>query len=263
MVENQLIEIGTRLYEEFRNKVPFSFVNVDNHDLNIQDAYQIQKTYTNLRSSTEGGFAGYKIAYSTKVMQDRIGAKEPVYGRIFSDGILTSPTSLAKSNFVRLGIECEVAIRIGRNLDVPNRDPFTREEVLDAIESLSIAFEIIDSRSSLTTTSLLQQTATNISGAGVVLGDPVKDWQDLNLESAKCELTLDGQSVGTGYGSDVNGHPTEPLYWLANALQGAGGGLRQGDIVITGSMIPPQMLDSVRTAVLEMDHLGSILLNVE
>jgi 2-keto-4-pentenoate hydratase len=158
MVENQLIEIGTRLYERFRNKVPFSFVSVDNHDLNIQDAYQIQKTYTNLRSSTEGGFAGYKIAYSTKVMQDRIGAKEPVYGRIFSDGVLTSPTSLAKSNFVRLGIECEVAIRIGRNLDGSNRGPFTREEVLDAIESLSIAFEIIDSRSSLTTTSLLQQT---------------------------------------------------------------------------------------------------------
>ena len=97
----------------------------------------------------------------------------------------------------------------------------------------------------------------------MVLGEPVKNWQNANLESAKCELTLDGQSVGTGYGADVNGHPTEPLYWLANALHRAGTGLKKGDIVITGSMIAPQMLDSATTAVLEMDHLGSILLNVE
>ena len=49
----------------------------------------------------------------------------------------------------------------------------------------------------------------------------------------------------------------------ADALQRAGTGLKKGDIVITGSMIAPQMLDSATTAVLEMDHLGSILLNVE
>ena len=263
MVENDLAQIGTKLYEEFRNKTPFSSISLDYPDMDLQDAYQIQKTYTNLRASAEGGFAGYKIAYSTKVMQERIGAKEPVYGRIFSDGVLKSPASLRKGNFVRVGIECEVAIRIGRTLDGLNRGPFMRSEVLDAIDSLSIAFEIIDSRSSLTKTSLQQQTATNISGAGVVLGAPVKNWQNVDLKAAKCELTLNGQSIGTGYGSDVNGHPTEPLYWLANALQSAGTGLRKGDIVITGSMIAPQMLDSAGTAVLEMDHLGSILLNVE
>ena len=263
MVENDLAQIGTKLYKEFRNKTPFSSISLDYPDMDLKDAYQIQKAYTGLRASTEGGCAGYKIAYSTKVMQERIGAKEPVFGRIFSDGLLTSPASLLKSNFVKLGIECEVAIRIGRTLDGLNRGPFTRNEVFDAIDSLSIAFEIIDPRSSLTETSLKQQTATNISGAGVVLGEPVKNWQGSNLESAKCELTLDGKPVGTGYGSDVNGHPTEPLYWLANALQSTGTGLRKGDIVITGSMIAPQMLDSARTAVLEMDRLGSILLNVE
>lgn len=263
MLENDLVVVGTKLYEEFRKKVSFSSTGVDYPNMDLQDAYQIQKAYTGLRASTEGGFAGYKIAYSTKVMQERIGAKEPVYGRIFSDGVMTSPAGLQRDDFVRLGIECEVAIRVGRPLDELNRAPFTRDEVFDAIDSLSIAFEIIDTRSSLTEASLQQQTATNISGSGVVLGEPVKNWQNANLESAKCELTLDGQSVGTGYGADVNGHPTEPLYWLANALHRAGTGLRKGDIVITGSMIAPQMLDSATTAVLEMDHLGSILLNVE
>ena len=32
-----------------------------------------------------------------------------------------------------------------------------------------------------------------------------------------------------------------------------------GDIAIIGNMIPTQMLDSDKTTVLEMDHLGSIL----
>ena len=108
MVENDLVQIGTKLYEEFRDKTPFSSISLYYPNMDLQDAYQIQKTYTDLRASAEGGFAGYKIAYSTKVMQERIGAEEPVYGRIFSDGVLKSPASLVKGNFVRVGIECEV-----------------------------------------------------------------------------------------------------------------------------------------------------------
>ena len=100
MLENDLVVVGTKLYEEFRKKVSFSSTGVDYPNMDLQDAYQIQKAYTGLRASTEGGFAGYKIAYSTKVMQERIGAKEPVYGRIFSDGVLMSPAGLQRDDFV-------------------------------------------------------------------------------------------------------------------------------------------------------------------
>ena len=58
MLENDLVVVGTKLYEEFRKKVSFSSTGVDYPNMDLQDAYQIQKVYTGLRASTEGGFAG-------------------------------------------------------------------------------------------------------------------------------------------------------------------------------------------------------------
>ena len=69
--------------------------------------------------------------------------------------------------------------------------------------------------------------------------------------------------MGSGKGSDVNGHPVEPMVWIANALLSRGKYLKAGDLVITGSMIPPTFLDAGTLALLEMDNLGSVTLSVE
>ena len=85
----------------------------------------------------------------------------------------------------------------------------------------------------------------------------------MDIPSAKCELFINQESVGAGKGSDVNGHPVEPMTWIANSLASRGKSLKAGDIVITGSMIPPVFLDRGFTALVEMDHLGSVALHVE
>ena len=53
------------------------------------------------------------------------------------------------------------------------------------------------------------------------------------------------------------------MLWIANAINSRGGSLKKGDIVITGSMIPPIEVKSGVRASLEMDLLGEITLDVK
>jgi 2-keto-4-pentenoate hydratase len=50
-------------------------------------------------------------------------------------------------------------------------------------------------------------------------------------------LECNGKVIDEGKGSDVLGHPFEPLRWLANHLNAQGQALKAGEIVLTGSWV--------------------------
>ena len=69
---------------------------------------------------------------------------------------------------------------------------------------------------------------------------PVADWRRLDLARVTAQLSINGREIGSGNGSDVMGHPLNALAWLADKLAASGTPLRQGMIVMTGSMVPIQ-----------------------
>ena len=75
-------------------------------------------------------------------------------------------------------------------------------------------------------------------------------------------MSINGEQRGEGLGSDVMGHPLEALVWLANDLAGRGEHLRAGEIVITGSIVPPIPLDVGDVAVVSVDGLGEARISV-
>ncbi len=68
--------------------------------------------------------------------------------------------------------------------------------------------------------------------------------------------------IGEGVGADVLGHPVEPVAWLANNLAELGKSLEAGAIILTGSFVPPYMLDAGDVAVVAIDGLGEARLDV-
>ena len=62
--------------------------------------------------------------------------------------------------------------------------------------------------------------------------------------------------IGEGLGSDVMGHPLEPLVWLANMLGERGKGLAAGTVVITGSIVPPKFLNPGDVATVAIEGIG-------
>jgi 2-oxo-3-hexenedioate decarboxylase/2-keto-4-pentenoate hydratase len=75
-------------------------------------------------------------------------------------------------------------------------------------------------------------------------------------------MVINGQAVGEGHGRDVMGHPFEPLAWLANALIARGKQLREGMVVMTGSIVAtkhPKPGDEVTVSV---EGLGTATMTV-
>ena len=95
-----------------------------------------------------------------------------------------------------------------------------------------------------------------------MLGEPVADWRGIHLAGCRGYMEINGELVGEGMGSDVMGHPLEPLAWLANNLASRGQELKAGMVVITGSIVSPKWLEPGDSALIEIEGLGKAELSV-
>ena len=129
------------LASEFRAHRMFDSVDASIAPRSIEESYDVQAEYLRLLSDLRGEFGGYKVAYTTAAMQQRSGLKEPGFGRLFANEIYNSPATLKASNYVHLGIECEVAVRLGADLPASGA-PYTRESISDAISEVMAGIEV-------------------------------------------------------------------------------------------------------------------------
>ena len=94
----------------------------------FDEAYAAQEALCALWEPRLGPIAGRKIAVTTKVMQELMGIDHPCGGTIFSSRVHNSPATIAKADFVNVRVECELAVRLGRDLPKAAQ-PYTRESV--------------------------------------------------------------------------------------------------------------------------------------
>ena len=99
------------LADQYRDKRPFSF-DLQSAPRTLEEAYDLQEAFQNILAPTHGPIAGYKLAMTSVAMQQHAGATEPRAGLVLANNIYQSPASLDSSDYVRLGIECEVAARL-------------------------------------------------------------------------------------------------------------------------------------------------------
>ncbi len=197
-------------------------------------AYEVQDAYVALRrAAADGALGGYKIGLTTPRMQAFCGGDRPISGVVLQRGIQSSPARIERAAYVHLGVESELAVRIGRPLpgDATN---VTRTDVSAAVDRVAAAFELIDDRGAdYATLNWLWMAADNSWNAGLVLGPamPAADIGDL-----ECVLEIDGVSADRGTTADVLGHPFDAVAWLAAHLHRRGQSLLPGQWVSTGSI---------------------------
>ncbi len=223
--------------------------------VDLDEAYRVRAEFEAIeRQRGRGAVAGYKIGLTTPIMQQLCGVDEPCYGAIFASELHHGRAELGTSDYCRLGIETEIAVRLGE--DLPEGGDVAR--VKAAVESVMAAIELLeDLRHDYTRLTAAAMVAGNVWNAGVVLGAPVTDWRRVDLATATARLSINGREIGQGRGGDVMGNPLNALQWLANKLAAAGTPLRAGMIVMTGSMVPIQFPKPGDHAVVEVDGLGS------
>src|SRR2546428_464035 len=227
----------------------------------VADAYRIQDAlHRLLPAAGRGEIAGWKIALTSKAMQQMTGVDQPAAGAIFSKVVHPSPARVDLAAYHHLGVEFEVAVRLGESL--PARGgPWTRASVADRGAACLPAFELVeDGDADYKTLDAFTLVAQNTWNAGVVLGSPVTAWHSVDLERAVTRCWINDQPGGEGKTGDALGHPFEAVAWLANLLNRRGRMLERGMIVMTGSSITtkfPAPGDRVRFAI---ESLGEIVL---
>lgn len=256
---------GEYLAERHAARLPLDVMARGFAPMDEAEAYAVQRAFLGGLAAARGtSVAGYKIAYTNAVMRERSGIAAPCSGLILASGVHDAPASLSAADYVRLGIECEVAVGLGADLPAEGA-PYTRESASDAIAWLAASFELVDGREAAdgdTANPALKAIALNISNAGAVLGPRLTDWRGADLAASYGAMRVNGETVGDGRGADVMGHPLEPLAWLANNLAERGESLKAGMIVLTGSFAPPFMLKAGDSASVYIEGLGEAALTV-
>jgi 2-keto-4-pentenoate hydratase len=222
----------------------------------ISDAYDIQDRYVALLQSAHGGPIGYKVGLTSATMQAFCGSTHPIAGVVLRSRMHQSGAGIRRSNFGRLGLEFEIAVRI--KSDVPAIGaPLTAEAIRPHIDGVCAAIELVDDRSAeYAGLDVLSLVADNSWNAGIVLSEFATSWPD--LESVLGCATKDGGAIGEGHGRDILGHPFNSVAWLATQLAARGVGLKAGQIVMTGSVMKTIFPAEDATYRFDLAPIGSV-----
>jgi 2-keto-4-pentenoate hydratase len=140
-----------------------------------------------------------------------------------------------RSDFGRLGLEFEIAVRI--KSDVPVTGGSCSAEMIEPhIDGICAAIELVDDRDAdYGNLDVLSLVADNSWNGGIVLSKFATAWPD--LKNVLGRATKDGAAIGEGHGRDILGHPFNSAAWLAAQLASRGAGLKAGQVVMTGSVM--------------------------
>jgi 2-keto-4-pentenoate hydratase len=253
------------LIEQRRSLIPIAPLPESLRPRDEGEGYLLQQTVKRLLAETGLGEAvGHKIGCTTPVMQAFLGIPAPCSGNVYARGVLRTSARVPRSGFIKLGIECEIAVQLAHDL-APQDAPFDRDSVARAVGGVMAAIEIVDDRyRDYRTLGAPTLIADDFFHSGCVLGEPVTDWQHLDLAALAGSMTIDGALVAGGTGGLVMGHPLNALAWLANSrARHRLEALRAGEFVLLGSLVETRWLSEGAQARVEIEHLGALELTID
>ena len=199
----------------------------------VPEAYAAQEALCALWEPRLGPIAGRKIATTTKVMQQLMGIDHPCMGAIFASRIHKSPATIVKADYVNVRVECELAVRLGRDLGKREK-AYTREDARAAVSEVMAAFELIEDRhADYKSSKALSLIADNAWNGGIVIGPAKPLSASFDLDGIPGRLKRNGKEEASGKTDD----PMGALAWLANLAAECGQPMQAGMVVITGSVI--------------------------
>lgn len=238
--------LARRLDEAWESRKPVAPLSESEGLEDVERAYEIQTSWSELRLSRGERIIGRKIGLTSFAMQEQLGVSEADYGSLWESryfpaqgGRAEIPTELLLQPF----LEGEIAFLIGRPLAGPG---VTLQKALAATEALAVAVEVVDSRIEDWNIKLPDTIADNASYGGFTTGPWSRSLREADLRTVGMLINKSGSRVAEGLGAASLGHPARAVAWLANKLSEFGTNLKPGDIVLSGSLgraVPAQQGD--------------------
>lgn len=257
--------IARRLFEDHAARRRFENLSGDLAPDSVAEAYEAQRELVRLWTADgRDSVAGYKIALTSQAIRDLVGVDEPCGAAILASTVRRAPeggpAEVGRAEFVRLGLEFELAFRMGSDTEAGAR--YDAASIRAHVDAAAPAFELIEDRdadySALDAASLV---ADNAWCGGIVLGRFSTAWAGMDLSAVPVALTCNGETETATTGAAM-GNPLNSLAWLATLLAGQGRPLAAGDIVMSGSTLATRFAAPGDRARYEVEGLGAVELRV-
>lgn len=192
---------------------------------------------------------GWKAGFGAPAALASLGTDRPLVGFLTRDRLLPDGATVDVSGWTRPMLEAEVAAHVASDLGA-GASP---AEALAAVGGWSVAIELADVDRA--PDDVEEIVAGNIFHRHVVLGPVVRSRPD----PVPFVLSRDGARVAdTETPEALTGELGFVLASMADTLAHCGAGLRPGDVVITGAVVPPIAVENGSSWVVEAEGLGRV-----
>ena len=235
-------EMAQSLFEAEQKGEQIGILTQAHPGMDMQDAYAVQDGLVKRKQRAGQSIIGWKIGLTSRAMQDALQIDIPDSGVLFDNMLFANKATVPAGRFIQPRIEAEITFIMKQDLAGPS---VTRQDVIDATDTVVPALEILDTRivrkdpETGAIRKVYDTIADNAANAGIVLGDIKHGLSDLDLRWIGAIVKRNDIVEETGLGAGVLDDPVSGIVWLANRLAEHGATIRAGDVVLSGSFIRP------------------------
>ncbi len=242
-------EKASILHRAARTQTPVKQFSLS-ENYSLESAYQVQHELIRLRQEEGFPIVGVKMGFTSHAKMKQMGVKDVIIGQLTSDMQLNKREPLLKANCCHPRAEPEIAFRL--NTDI--YEPLTANEVINYVDRVAAAIEIIDSRYESFKFSLEDVVSDNCSSCAFILGQ----WCDvpLGLNGLDMKMSFDGQLETEGSSDDILDNPFEALAASTRLACRYNIPLMKGMIVLAGASTTASFIRKTLNVNLRVDGLG-------
>jgi len=200
---------------------------------------------------------GWKVGFGAPAALERLRLDAPLVGFLTDKTLLTSNAIVSTTNWTRPQFEPEIAVYMGTDLTgMPDRKT-TRAAIASlgpAIELAEINFPPNDVEAML---------AENIYNRYVILGKADTSRAGCILDGLVSRIYRNGQEfITTTDPQSMTGDIVDIVSNVANTLSAFGETLQAGEVIITGSVVPPIWVKSTEEIRYSLEPIDAISISI-
>jgi 2-oxo-hept-3-ene-1,7-dioate hydratase len=261
LTKDQIQEEAIMLNNAEKDRKQISATTTRFPEMDIDDAYAIQKAGIALKLAEGRKVVGHKIGLTSRTMQRSMNINTPDSGVLLDNMVFEEGTELVAADFLDPRIEVELAFMLhsplGQSINT------TIFDVLSATEYVIPAVELIAARSyrvhpeTKYVRNVRDTIADNAANAGIITGGKAVKPDEIDLRWVGALCFKNGVLEETGVSAGILNHPAKGIAWLANRYAEQGMLLQPGEIILAGSFTSPIIAKAGDTFHIDFGHLGS------
>ncbi len=197
---------------------------------------------------------GWKVGLGAPATMQKLGLQRPLVGYLMQRALLLSGSNVSLAGYTRPVMEAEIAVRMAR----PLSGGASADEAAAAVKEIMPAIEIADLDPAPSAENLGAVLEGNVYQRHVVLcGNTRPGAGTAGLTSRL--IRRGGEVSATTEPELLTGKLVDIVAHVADVLAACGETLSAGDIIITGSITPPVMIEPDETEIAHvLDPIGEV-----